>query len=72
MVARGGLGNPRLISNINHLYKGEAKEADPTVYEEVEWARDFAKRLVEQKGEKGRPHAIKRIDSAFLFGLPRL
>jgi tRNA-dihydrouridine synthase B len=70
MVARGGLGNPRLITNINHLYKGEAKEGDPTVYEEVEWARDFAKRLVEQKGEKVALMQLRGLIPHFFSGFP--
>lgn len=70
MVARGGLGNPRLISNINHLYLGEAKEADPTVNEEVEWARDFAARLVEQKGEKVALMQLRGLIPHFFSGFP--
>jgi nifR3 family TIM-barrel protein len=70
MVARGGLGNPRLVSNINHLYFGEEKEADPTVNEEVEWARDFAARLVAQKGEKVALMQLRGLIPHFFSGFP--
>jgi len=70
MVARGGLGNPRLISNINHLCLGEEKEADPTVNEEAEWARDFAARLIAQKGEKVALMQLRGLIPHFFSGFP--
>lgn len=70
MVARGGLGNPRLITNINHLYRQEPLEADPTVYEEVEWARDFAKRLIDLKGEKVAMMQLRGLIPHFFSGFP--
>ena len=70
MVARGGLGNPRLISNINHLYRGEPTEPDPSVVEEVEWARDFASRLVALKGEKVALMQLRGLIPHFFSGFP--
>jgi tRNA-dihydrouridine synthase B len=70
MVARGGLGNPRLISNINRLYRGEAKENDPTVLEQVAWARDFALKLRDQKGEKVAMMQLRGLVPHFFSGFP--
>lgn len=46
MVARGGLGNPKLVTNINHLVKGEEAEAPSSLLEEVGYAEDFSRRLI--------------------------
>jgi tRNA-dihydrouridine synthase B len=70
MVARGGLGNPQLITNINHLYRGEEKEADPTVLEQCEWARSFAKGLVALKGEKVALMQLRGLIPHFFSGFP--
>ena len=70
MVARGGLGNPRLISNISHLYRGEGKEGDASVAEEIAWARSFAERLVEEKGERVALMQLRGLVPHFFSGFP--
>jgi tRNA-dihydrouridine synthase B len=70
MVARGGLGNPRLLSNINRLYLGEEKLPDPTVNEQVEWAREFAQKLLDQKGEKVAMMQLRGLIPHFFSGFP--
>ena len=51
MVARGGLGNPYLITQINALLDKGIRLENPTLDKQVAYARDFAKRLIELKGE---------------------
>jgi tRNA-dihydrouridine synthase B len=70
MVARGGLGNPRLVSDINRLYLGQEKLPDPTIIEEVAWARQFAQMLVEQKGEKVAMMQLRGLIPHFFSGFP--
>lgn len=70
MVARGGLGNPRLIRNINHLYRGEKLEENPSLAEEVNWAEEFAERLVELQGERSAIMQLRGLIPHFFSGFP--
>lgn len=70
MVARGGLGNPRLVSNINHLLKGEEQEPAPSIKEQVDWAEDFAKRLLAQDGERSAMMQLRGLIPHFFSGFP--
>lgn len=51
LVARGGIGNPLLISNINHALKGEPLE-ETTLEKQIEFFNEFKELLKEEKGEK--------------------
>jgi tRNA-dihydrouridine synthase B len=70
MVARGGLGNPKLVTNINHLYKGEPLEAPSTLLEEVDYAEDFANRLIAQEGERAAILQLRGLLPHFFSGFP--
>ena len=50
MVARGGVGNPMLITNINNALEGK-EIIDPTLKEQIEYCKDLAKALIAEKGE---------------------
>lgn len=51
MVARGGIGNPNLVTNINLALEGKETIPFPSVMEQVGFARQFMALLVEEKGE---------------------
>jgi nifR3 family TIM-barrel protein len=70
MVARGGLGNPLLVTNINHLYKKEPLEAPASLLQQVDWAEDFATRLVAQFGEKAALMQLRGLIPHFFSGFP--
>lgn len=51
MVARGGLGNPFLVTQINALWNGKEALPNPSIREQVAYAKDLTDRLIDLKGE---------------------
>ena len=69
MIARGGIGNPRLISNINKYFNGEEFE-HPTLMEQVEYCKQLAQLLIEEKGEAKAMRVYRGIATKFFDGFP--
>ena len=70
MVARGGLGNPRLITDINLALEGKPTNPKPTIQEQAAWAKEFAALLVEQDGEKVASMKLRGLLPHFFYGFP--
>ena len=70
MVARGGLGNPRLITNINNRLEGKEELPAPTIAEQTEWALAFSKALIEEKGERVAIMELRGLIPHFFNGFP--
>ena len=70
MVARGGLGNPRLITNINNRLEGKEELPEPTIAEQTEWALEFSKALIEEKGERVAIMELRGLIPHFFNGFP--
>ena len=69
MIARGGVGNPRLITNINNRLDG--KEVDvPTLDEQINYCLELARDLIEEKGEATAMRVYRGIATKFLDGFP--
>ena len=68
MVARGGLGNPQLVSNINLLVAGKETLPAPSLHEEVGFARDFMYRLIKEKGERVAVKELRGLLPHFFRG----
>ena len=69
MVARGGVGNPHLIIQINQAMSGE--EVTPTsLNAQVERCKELAKCLIEEKGEFGAMRVYRGIAPKFFNGFP--
>ncbi len=69
MVARGGVGNPTLISNINNYFEGK-ELVSTSINEQIEYCLELAKDLIEEKGEKIAMRVYRGIATKFLDGLP--
>lgn len=70
MVARGAVGKPNLVTDINdYLSTGSYKEA-PSVLQANEWAETFAKMLIDSKGEKVGVMESRGIIPHFYSGFP--
>ncbi|MCR4911282.1 MAG: tRNA-dihydrouridine synthase family protein [Bacilli bacterium] len=69
MVARGGVGNPMLITNINRLLNGE-KEINPSLEEQMEYCKELAREIVEEKGEFIGIRLFRSIGPRFFNGFP--
>ena len=69
MVARGGVGNPTLISNINNYFEGKDYES-PSINEQINYCLELARDLIEEKGERIAMRVYRGIATKFLDGLP--
>lgn len=69
MIARGGVGNPRLITNINNYLEGKDVEA-PTLDEQINYCLELARDLIEEKGEATAMRVYRGIATKFLDGFP--
>ena len=70
MVARGAIGNPTLIRNINNFFEG--KEIDtPDLQTQINYCLDLAKFLIEEKGENTAMRVYRGIATKFFDGFPK-
>lgn len=70
MVARGGMGHPFLITQINHYLETGELLPDPSPIKQAEYAEDFANRLIEAYGEETAVRQLKGILPHFFSGFP--
>lgn len=52
MVARGAVGNPLLVTNINRALEGKSLLQRPSAKQQALYAKEFASLLKEEKGER--------------------
>lgn len=69
MVARGGVGNPYLITNINNYFEGKDL-ISPSIKEQINLCLELARDLIDEKGEKIAMRVYRGIATKFLDGLP--
>lgn len=70
MVARGGIGNPYLITQIDHYFKTGERLPDAGTEQAIAYARKFAFSLVELKGEAHAIPELRGILPHFFSGFP--
>lgn len=70
MVARGGIGNPYLVTQIDHYFKTGERLPDQGTDKQMEYARKFAQSLVELKGEAHAIAELRGILPHFFSGFP--
>ena len=70
MVARGGVGHPRLISQIVHYFETGEKLPNATISENINYLIEFADMLIEEKGEYKAMMLLRGIAPKFLDGYP--
>ena len=69
MVARGGIGNPLLIENINRAIKGESSFIKTDFDTQAKYLYEFTELLVKEKGEKSAFSILKGIAPKFFLNL---
>jgi tRNA-dihydrouridine synthase B len=72
MVARGGLGNPHLIRQIDQYFKTGETLSATTLKNQLVYLEQFAHLLVEEKGEITAVSCLRGIGPHFLKGFPGL
>ena len=70
MVARGGVGNPQLVKQIDYYFKTGERLPNSTLEENIQYLRDFADMLIEEKGEYKAMSVLRGIAPKFLDGFP--
>ena len=72
MVARGGIGNPTLIKQIDTYYKTGEIIPDASLLEQVKYCYDLALKMIEEKGEHSAMRIYRGIAPKFFSGFPNM
>lgn len=70
MVARGGMGNPFLIKQIETYYEKGERLLSPSLDEQINYCLELADYLIEEKGEKRAMMVYRGIATKFFNGYP--
>lgn len=70
MVARGGVGNPILVKQIDTYFRTGEKLPNSTLEENLNYLRQFSDMLIEEKGEYRAMSILRGIAPKFLDGYP--
>ena len=68
MVARGGVGNPFLITQIKHYFETGERLPNPSFLEQCEYCLKLAKSMIEEKGELTAMRIYRGIAPKFFSG----
>ena len=69
MVARGGVGNPSVIANLNNYFSNKELVV-PTLDDQIKYCLELAKLYIEEKGEDIAMRMYRGIASKFFEGFP--
>ena len=69
MVARGGVGDPRLITNINNIINNKDIK-NPSLMEQIKYCEELAKAICAEKGEIVGMRIFRSMGSKFFNGFP--
>ena len=70
MVARGGVGNPTLIKQIDTYYRTGERIPNASLKEQIEYCVQLADYLIKEKGESLAMRIYRSIAPKFFFGFP--
>ncbi|MBQ4411606.1 MAG: tRNA-dihydrouridine synthase family protein [Candidatus Methanomethylophilus sp.] len=71
MVARGGVGNPYLVTQIDEYFRSGRRLENPTVHQQILWCEELADALIEEKGEEAGARKLRSIAPKFVSGCHR-
>lgn len=70
MVARGIVGNPTLIKQINTYYETEERIESATLDEQKKYCLELARYLIDEKGEERAMKIFRSMAPKFFIGFP--
>ena len=65
LVARGGIGNPLLVKNINNYFDGIDDIKEPNINDQTKYLFEYVDLLVKEIGEKRAVSVLKGIAPKF-------
>ena len=71
MVARGGVGNPFLCTQIDEYFRSGKRLENPTIHQQIEWCKQFADMLISENGEERAIRILRSIAPKFISGCHR-
>jgi len=71
MVARGGVGNPFLCTQIDEYFRSGKRLENPTVHQQIEWCIQLTDMLIAEKGEECAVRKLRSIAPKFVSGCHR-
>lgn len=71
MVARGGIGNPFLVTQIDRWFRYGERLPNPTVAQQADWCLELADMLIAEKGEEVAAKKLRSIAPKFIVGCRR-
>ena len=69
MVARGGVGNPFLLTQINEYFKSGNRLESASLKEQLKWCYELGVKVAEEKGEDRGIRIYRSIAPKFLVGI---
>lgn len=68
MVARGGMGNPTLLKQINEYFKTGERIMNASMKEQIEYCLELGKMIIQEKGEERGMSIYRTIAPKFFSG----
>ncbi len=68
MVARGGIGNPYLITQIDRYFRTGEVLPNPTISQQIDWCLQIAEMLVQESGDEIAVRRLRSIAPKFIAG----
>lgn len=71
MIARGGVGNPYLATQVDRYFRDGTRLENPTVAQQVDWCLELADMLFEEKGDDVAVRKLRSMAPKFVVGCRR-
>lgn len=71
MVARGGVGNPFLVTQIDRYFRTGERLQNPTISQQIEWCIQFIDMLIEEVGDDKAMRKLRCFAPKFIAGCHR-
>lgn len=71
MVARGGVGNPFLITQIDTWFRSGRRLPNPRISQQIGWCMKLSEAVIEEKGEEAGVRKLRSIAPKFVAGCAR-
>lgn len=68
MAARGAVGNPYLITQIDRYFRTGERLPNPTVSQQVEWCKRFSDAIIEESGDEVGIRRLRAYAPRFIAG----